>query len=43
MSRKYFTKMENASADEMVFGQTKHPVKMGLDQVMGGGEFLTSK
>ena len=40
MSRKYFTKMENASADEMVFGQTKHPVKMGLDQVMGGGEVV---
>ena len=32
--------MENASADEMVFGQTKHPVKMGLDQVMGGGEVV---
>ncbi|MGI6564796.1 methanol--corrinoid protein co-methyltransferase MtaB [Methanosphaera sp.] len=40
MSRKYFTKMENESADEMVFGQTKHPVKMGLDQVMGGGEVV---
>ena len=40
MSRKYFTKMENASADEMVFGQTKHPVKMGLDQVMGGGDVV---
>lgn len=40
MSRKYYTAMENASADDMVFGQTKHPVKMGLDQVMGGGEVV---
>ena len=40
MAAKRFTKMENASADEMVFGQTKHPVKMGLDQVMGGGEVV---
>ena len=32
--------MENATADDMVFGQTKHPVKMGLDQVMGGGEVV---
>lgn len=40
MSRKFYTAMENASADDMVFGQTKHPVKMGLDQVMGGGEVV---
>ena len=40
MVLKRFTKMENASADEMVFGQTKHPVKMGLDQVMGGGDVV---
>ncbi len=40
MSRKYFTKMENESADDMIFGQTKNPVKMGLDQVMGGGDVV---
>jgi methanol--5-hydroxybenzimidazolylcobamide Co-methyltransferase len=29
--------METENADDMVFGQTNHPVKMGIDQVMGGG------
>ena len=37
MVLKRYTKMENEKADDMVFGQTKHPVKMGIDQVMGGG------
>ncbi|MBQ6220750.1 MAG: methanol--corrinoid methyltransferase, partial [Methanosphaera sp.] len=37
MSRKAFTKMETKSADDMLFGETKHPVKLGLDQVAGGG------
>ena len=37
MSRKVFTKMETESADDMLFGETKHPVKLGLDQVAGGG------
>jgi len=34
---KRYTKMENASSDDVVFGQTQNPVKMGLDQIMGGG------
>ena len=33
MSRKYYTKMETENVDDMVFGQTKNPVHMGLDQV----------
>ena len=37
MVLKRYTQMENEKADDMVFGQTKHPVKMGLDQIMGGG------
>ena len=37
MVLKRYTKMEYDDPDEIVFGQTKHPVKMGLDQVMGGG------
>ncbi len=34
---KRYTQMETENADDMVFGQTNHPVKMGIDQVMGGG------
>ena len=37
MSRKVFTKMVTESADDMLFGDTKNPVKLGLDQVAGGG------
>ncbi|MBE6489119.1 MAG: methanol--corrinoid methyltransferase, partial [Methanosphaera stadtmanae] len=37
MSRKVFTKMETQSADDMLFGETKHPVKLGLDQEAGAG------
>ncbi|HIJ14874.1 MAG TPA: methanol--corrinoid methyltransferase, partial [Methanosphaera sp.] len=37
MSRKAFTKMVTESADDMLFGETKNPVKLGLDQVAGGG------
>ena len=37
MSAKRFTKMENESADDLVFGQTKHPVKLGWDQEAGNG------
>ncbi|PAV07290.1 methanol--corrinoid protein co-methyltransferase MtaB [Methanosphaera cuniculi] len=40
MSRKYYTKMETEDVDDMVFGQTKNPVKMGLDQVVGDGEVI---
>ncbi|WP_304123095.1 methanol--corrinoid protein co-methyltransferase MtaB [Methanosphaera cuniculi] len=40
MSRKYYTKMETEDVDDMVFGQTKYPVKMGLDQVVGDGEVV---
>ena len=40
MSRKYYTKMETEDVDDMVFGQTKKPVKMGLDQVVGDGEVI---
>ncbi|WP_308855382.1 methanol--corrinoid protein co-methyltransferase MtaB, partial [uncultured Methanosphaera sp.] len=34
------TKMETEDVDDMVFGQTKNPVKMGLDQVVGDGEVI---
>jgi methanol--5-hydroxybenzimidazolylcobamide Co-methyltransferase len=37
MSRKYFTKMENESVDDVIFGQAKHPVKLGWDQRAGYG------
>lgn len=32
--------METEDVDDMVFGQTKYPVKMGLDQVVGDGEVV---
>lgn len=32
--------METEDVDDMVFGQTKNPVKMGLDQVVGDGEVI---
>ena len=34
---KRYTKMEYDSEDDIVFGQTKHPVKVGLDQSIGDG------
>ncbi|MDO5826609.1 MAG: methyltransferase MtaB domain-containing protein, partial [Methanosphaera sp.] len=37
MSRNVFTKMETESVDDMLFGETKHPVKLGLDQEAGNG------
>ncbi|WP_323736105.1 methyltransferase MtaB domain-containing protein [Methanosphaera sp. ISO3-F5] len=37
MSRNVYTKMVTESADDMLFGETKNPVKLGLDQVAGGG------
>ena len=37
MSRKAFTKMVTESADDMLFGETKNPVKLGLGQEAGNG------
>ena len=37
MSRNVFTKMVTESADDMLFGETKNPVKLGLDQEAGNG------
>ena len=37
MSRNVFTKMVTESADDMLFGQTKNPVKLGLGQEAGNG------
>jgi methanol--5-hydroxybenzimidazolylcobamide Co-methyltransferase len=37
MAQKAFTKMVTKSADDMLFGETLNPVKLGLDQVAGGG------
>ena len=37
MSRNVFTKMVTESADDMLFGETKNPVKLGLGQEAGNG------
>ena len=37
MSRNVFTKMVTESADDMLFGETKKPVKLGLGQEAGNG------
>ena len=40
MSRKYFTKMENNNADELIFGHAKNPAKYGWDQEAGAGNVI---
>ena len=37
MSRNVFTKMVTEDVDDMLFGQTKNPVKLGLGQEAGNG------
>ena len=37
MAQKPFTQMETKDVDDMLFGETRHPVKLGLDQEAGNG------
>ena len=37
MAQKAFTKMETKNVDDMLFGETLHPVKLGLGQEAGNG------
>ena len=40
MTVKRFTKMENESADDLIFGKAAHPVEYGIGVKLGVGEVV---